>query len=145
MRNWILGALLFLIACGPGQNNQAFEKLSSEDQVKFQKYFILGRNLYLANCASCHQKEGQGLKKLIPPLANSNFLKANQAKSAQLIAFGAWEPITVNGVAYKPTMPAHKHLTPLEIAEILTYINNNWGNEYGFVDDSKARELLKKN
>ena len=133
---------LLLISCGPGYKNKAFEKLSSADKIKFEKYFIQGRDLYLANCVSCHQKDGQGLKKLIPPLAGSDFLKNNQAKSAQLILYGAWEPIQVKGVEYKPTMPAHKHLTPLELAELLTYINNSWGNEFGFVDGNKIRDYL---
>lgn len=145
MKNWFLGFFIFFVACGPGQNNKAFEKLSSEDQVKFQKYIIQGRDLYLTNCVTCHQKDGQGLKKLIPPLAGSDYLQNNQAKSAQLILNGAWESISVNGIEYNPTMPAHQHLTPLEVAEILTYINNSWGNEYGLVDSNKARKYLKEN
>ncbi|MCB0496108.1 MAG: cytochrome c [Cyclobacteriaceae bacterium] len=135
---------LLLISCGPGYKNKAFEKLSSADKIKFEKYFIQGRDLYKTNCLSCHQKNGQGLKKLIPPLAGSDYLKNNQAKAAQLIMDGAWETIRVNGVDYKPTMPAHKHLTALEVAEILTYINNSWGNEYGLVDGNKAAEYLKR-
>lgn len=142
MNNWLFAILLFLVACGPGYKNKAFEKLSSSDQKKFQKYLIQGRDLYHTNCASCHQKDGQGLRKLIPPLADSDYLQSNQAKAAQLILYGAWEPIVVKEIEYKPTMPAHKHLTPLEVAEILTYINNSWGNEYGFVDGNKARQYL---
>lgn len=134
---------LILLSCGPAYKNEAFKLLSAKDQNKFQKYLIQGRDLYQVNCASCHQKDGNGLKKLIPPLASSDFLKGNQVESVKLIRNGAVQPITVNGIAYTPTMPAHPHLTNLEIAEILTYINNSWGNEFGFVDGRKIGEYLK--
>ena len=134
---------LLLISCGPARNNEAFKKLSSKEQNKFEKYIIQGRDLYKLNCASCHQKDGQGLKRLIPPLANSDFLKANQAESIKLIRNGATKSITVNGIAYTPTMPAHPHFSNLEIAEIITYINNSWGNEFGFVDGKQVKGYLK--
>ena len=134
---------LMLSSCGPAYKNEAFKALSSKDQNKFQKYLIQGRDLYQLNCASCHQQDGKGLKKLIPPLANSDYLKANQAESIKLIRNGATKSITVNGIAYTPTMPAHSHLSNLEIAEIITYINNSWGNEFGFVDSIKTNLLLE--
>lgn len=135
--------LISFVSCGPARNNEAFKKLSNKEQNKFQKYLIQGSDLYKLNCASCHQKDGQGLKKLIPPLANSDFLKANQAESIKLIRNGATKSITVNGIAYTPTMPPHPNLTNLEIAEIITYVNNSWGNEFGFVDGKKVEEYLK--
>lgn len=134
---------LIFIGCGPARNNEAFKNLSSKDQHKFQKYIIQGRDLYKANCASCHQADGKGIKKLIPPLAESDFLNANQIAAIKLIRNGATKPIVVNGILYKPTMPAHAHLTNLEIAEILTYINNSWGNEYGFVDGKMVSNHLE--
>ncbi len=135
--------LIFMTACGPAYNNEAFKKLSTQDQIKYQKYIIQGRDLYKVNCVSCHQKDGKGLKKLIPPLAGSDYLQTNQANSVKLIRNGAKESITVNGIGYPPTMPANTHLTNLEIAEILTYINNSWDNEFGFVDGKKVRQYLK--
>ena len=128
---------LLLSGCGPATTNETFQKLSPTDQLKYQKYIIQGRELYLANCASCHQKDGQGVKKLIPPLAGSDFLKFNQQKSMELIRHGATEPITVLRQTYPPTMPGHPHLSHLEMAELMTYINNSWGNEFGFVDGKK--------
>jgi mono/diheme cytochrome c family protein len=135
--------LISFVSCGPAYKNEAFKRLSTEDQNKFQKYLIQGRDLYQNNCTSCHQKDGRGLKKLIPPLANADFLRANQVESARLIRNGAKIPIVVNGISYPPTMPSHPHLSNLEIAEVLTYINNSWGNEFGFIDGRKVGEFLK--
>ncbi len=132
---------LIFIGCSPVQNNETFKNLSTEDQHKYQKYIIQGRDLYKANCASCHQANGKGVKKLIPPLAGSDYLKSNQEKSVRLIKNGATTSIQVNGISYLPTMPAHTHLSSLEIAEIMTYINNSWGNEYGFVDGKMVSDI----
>lgn len=135
--------LFFFASCGPARNNDAFKSLSTEDQNKFQKYLIQGRDLYTIHCLPCHQADGNGLKKLIPPLAGADYLKNNQLKSVLLIKYGAKEPITINGVDYLPTMPPQPTLTNLEIAEIITYINNSWGNEFGFVDGKMVKEYLK--
>ncbi len=131
------------MGCGPARNNETFKRLSTKEQNKYQKYIIQGRDLYKANCVSCHQANGKGVKKLIPPLAGSLYLKENQKLVVELIKNGSKEAITVNGISYSPTMPAHAHLTHLEIAEIMTYINNSWGNEFGFVDGKYIYTLLK--
>ncbi len=135
--------ILLFLGCGPARNNETFKKLSTEEQNKYQKYIIQGRDLFKLNCASCHQTDGKGLKKLIPPLAKSDFLRENQTKSIHLIKYGASEPITVNGISYQPTMPPHPHLSNLEIAEIMTYINNSWGNEFGFMDGKMVSGFLE--
>lgn len=146
-KNFSLSSFLFFIfvfsACGPAYKNEAFKKLSTKDQNKYQKYLIQGRDLYITRCMSCHQEDGNGVKSLMPPLANSDYLKANQANSAKLIHQGTPDEIIVNNIPYLPSMPAHPDLSNLEIAEVLTYINNSWGNEYGFVDSKKVMEYLK--
>ena len=133
---------IVLIGCGPGSDSKTFEGLNSSDQAKFTKYLIQGKAIYKQNCINCHQANGAGLRKLIPPLAGSDYLEDNQREVACLIKYGAKIPIKVNGVAYLPTMPAHTPLTHLEIAEVITYINNSWGNELGFVDAKMINGLL---
>lgn len=135
--------LIIAFSCGPARDNKAFKSLSSKDQNKFEKYLIQGRSLYTTHCLPCHQADGNGLKKLIPPLAGADYLKNNQIKSVHLIKYGATQSIIVNGIDYLPTMPPQPALSNLEIAEIMTYINNSWGNEYGFIDSKKVKEYLE--
>ena len=132
-----------LLACGPGSGNATYQALSDTEQVKFGKYMILGKTIYKDNCNNFHQANGQGLQGIIPPLAKSDFLKNNQQRIPQLLRFGTKDTITVNGRTYPPKMPAH-NISNLELAEVITYINNSWGNEYGFVSVKKVDELLKK-
>jgi cytochrome c551 len=93
---------------------------------------ILGKGLYTTNCLNCHQQDGKGLHGIIPPLAQSDYLKLHQRSIACLINEDSQDTIIVNGTSYLPQMPAH-NFSSLEIAEVITFINNSWGNEYGFV------------
>ena len=130
----LLSLIIILIglSCSPGNNNSTYNSLSSVDKKKFDKYMILGEGIYAASCLNCHQQDGNGLHGIIPPLAQSDYLKLQQISIACLIKEGSKDTIIVNGISYLPQMPSHK-FSNLELAEIITYINNTWGNEYGFV------------
>ena len=108
--------LALLLGCGPVENeNAAYEQLSSADQAKFQKYLLLGKEVYLDNCASCHQENGRGLRGVIPPLAAADYLAQNQDNLPCLLRYTTQDTIMVNGKRYPPQMPAHA-LTHLELA-----------------------------
>jgi mono/diheme cytochrome c family protein len=109
---------------------------------KFQQYFVQGQVLYEKHCSNCHQKNGQGLGRLYPPLASSDFLQNNFEKSLCLIRYGMEGEITVNGKSYNKRMPTIPSLTDLEIAEIATYISNSWGHEQGLIDVAKSAKIL---
>ncbi|MFT6336716.1 MAG: mono/diheme cytochrome c family protein [Halioglobus sp.] len=77
-------------------------------------------------------EDGVGLAKLIPPLANSDYLKDNQDKIACILRNGQNGEVMVNGVMYNQEMPGKKY-TEVQITNIINYINNEWGNDYGVV------------
>jgi mono/diheme cytochrome c family protein len=114
-------------------------------KVKQQQYFAEGALLYKNNCANCHQIDGTGLEGLYPPLANSNYLKGNNKSTIIcMLKNGYTNPLVVNGKTYKQPMPANKRLQPLEIAEIMTYINNTWGNETVITTIAEVDSALAK-
>jgi mono/diheme cytochrome c family protein len=99
-------------------------------KVKQQQYYAEGAVLYKTHCANCHQIDGTGLQGLYPPIAKSDYLTGNNKNTIIcMIKNGFTAPMVVNGKEYKQAMPANKRLEALEIAEIMTYINNTWGNE----------------
>jgi hypothetical protein len=85
--------------------------------------------------------DGQGLRGVIPPLAKVDYLKSNQADLPCLLRYATKDTIIVNGRLYPPQMPAHD-LTNLELAEVITYINNSWGNELGLMSVKKVDSLM---
>lgn len=96
-----------------------------------------GLVLYQSNCAACHQKNGEGLAGAFPPLAKSDYLMARKDKGAGIVLHGLSGKIKVNGKDYDAIMP-QVQLNDDEIASVLSYIRNSWGNKGGLVKASEV-------
>lgn len=138
---WVILTAL-VSACGPSGKSSGTENNASELNTQERQYFSNGKGLYATHCANCHMEQGQGLGQLIPPLKNSDYLMKNVPAAARVIKYGLNGPIAVNGVAYDQPMPAHSQFTPLEIAEILTFVSNSWGNKHGGVTTAEVEKAL---
>jgi len=115
----------------------------SADKIKLEQYYIGGKEIFEANCANCHQKDGKGLQNLYPPIAGSDYLQ-NKSQVILAIKYGLTGEIKVNGKVYNQPMPANSHLQNLDIAEVVTYIYNEWGNEQKLTTVEEVEEVLKK-
>lgn len=93
--------------------------------------YTQGQIMYENFCENCHMKDGSGLKGLIPPLANSDYLRDKSKEIACIIKYGQQGAIEVNGKEYDGIMPPNPQLSTVEITNIINYINNNWGNDIG--------------
>ena len=136
-------ALFFLLSCSrtAEENRKGIQQI---DDLKTKQYAIQGQQLYLKYCSNCHQADGSGLKRLIPPLRASDYMLANVSRTIRIIHYGASGEMTVNGVIYNQPMPENSQLTPLEIAQISTYIYNVWGHQKGIISSDQVNEALKE-
>jgi len=114
----------------------------STKSTKFQQYFAQGQVLYEKNCSNCHQKNGNGLGLVYPPLAVSDFYEKNLDASLCLMKYGTKGELMVNGKSFNKPMPGVPSLTELEIAEIATYISNSWGRQQGIVEINAVTTAL---
>lgn len=89
-----------------------------------------GAELYSNFCLNCHLSEGEGASGVFPPLAKSDYLLTKRHESIQAVKYGISGGITVNGVAYNSAM-APMGLSDKEVADVMNYILNSWGNEDG--------------
>jgi nitrite reductase (NO-forming)/hydroxylamine reductase len=96
--------------------------------------------LYQQNCGACHQADGTGLKGAFPPLAGSDYIAGDKNRLMEVTVEGLQGPITVNGEEYNSVMPAMSYLTDEELASILTYVVNSWGNPGGQFDAATIGE-----
>jgi hypothetical protein len=87
--------------------------------------------------------DGSGLGANIPPLAGADYLRDNQDKLACIIRYGLADTIFVNGVQYDLPMVGIEGLTEFQIANIINYINQAWGNTYGFAKVEDLRQQLE--
>jgi len=100
-----------------------------------------GEAVYLSNCAACHQPNGTGLAGAFPPLADSDFLNGDRKTVMSAALFGLSGPITVNGVDYNGVMPSLGHLPDEDLAAVLTYVFNSWGNDGAAVSVAEVTAL----
>jgi mono/diheme cytochrome c family protein/glucose/arabinose dehydrogenase len=103
-----------------------------------QKQFVSGRQLYLTTCAGCHGSDGRGQPRFAPTLIGSDWVSGDERRLALILLHGIEGPIEVNGKRYDvpeilPVMPSHSTMDDADIASILTYIRNEWGNVGGAV------------
>lgn len=123
--------------------NKEGKDLGHRDKIRLKQYLIQGKRLYLANCSNCHQKDGTGLGKLIPPLKASDYLKEDVNRTICLTKYGISDTILVNGIAYNQKMPGNKEFTALDIAEVVTYVYNTWGDKNEIIDVNMVNQVLK--
>jgi mono/diheme cytochrome c family protein len=96
--------------------------------------FRQGQEVYTANCADCHRTNGEGLPNVIANLTKSTFVTGDPNPVIQLVLEG--RKATVG------QMPAWKNsLTDQEIAGVITFIRQNWGNQA----EAVTPELVAKN
>lgn len=96
-----------------------------------------GKKLYTANCMACHQATGLGITGAFPPLAESEWVTGNPERTIRVILSGLTGKVTVKGVDYNSTMTAiGAALSDKQIAEIVTYIRQDFGNASAAVDES---------
>ena len=89
-----------------------------------------GAAVYTANCSGCHAATGLGQTGVFPPLAKNDYVTGDTKALIHTLNYGLQGPIKVNGAAYNGQMPAWKgQLKDEEIAQVLTYIRNSWGNK----------------
>lgn len=116
----------------------AQNKKSEETAVDVNKEFTMdelkaqGEKVYAGTCAACHQAHGKGIPGTFPGLDGSKITNGPKAEHIKMV---------VNGKA-GTAMAAFKHLSDVDIAAVVTYERNSWGNTMGdVVQPSEIKEF----
>jgi nitrite reductase (NO-forming)/hydroxylamine reductase len=88
-----------------------------------------GEATFRAACMACHQADGKGLPGAFPPLAGSDFLLKDKTRALTTVVQGRTGPIVVNDLKFDSVMPPMGQLSNEEIANVLTFVSNSWGNK----------------
>ena len=118
--------------------NPAIANITKEIQLE------RGKKVFLSACFACHMQEGQGLPGVFPPLAGSDFLKADKERAIRIPIKGLNGPITVNGKPYNNLMPPQP-FSDEQVADVLTYVMNSWGNDFGTVSTQEVKRVRGEN
>ena len=105
------------------KSNPTIAGLTKEAQME------RGKQVYMGLCFACHLPDGKGMTAVFPPLAGSDYMLADRERSIRIVLKGLTGPVTVNGATYNSAMPPQgDQLTDQQVADVLTYVFNSWGN-----------------
>ena len=118
----------------------ASEVAVSSSNKSLEEKMESGKQVYMKTCFACHQAEGQGIPSAFPPLANSDYLNADVNRAIGIVLKGKTGEITVNGETYNSVM-TRQAISNDEIADVMTYIYNSWGNNKTNVTKSQVDQV----
>ena len=117
------------------------------DQVAELSQADRGKKIFAANCAVCHQPNGLGAASQgYPPLAGSEIVNGGSKRVGGIVLKGLTGPITVKGQTFGTAVmqPWETTLTDAKIADVITYIRQEWGNKGGPVSKEGVAALRKE-
>ncbi len=100
-----------------------------------------GGKVFADYCQACHQANGQGLAGAFPPLAGSDYLLADGKRGVRAVIEGVTGELVVNGKKYNSVMPHLNYLTDEQVADVVTYVLNSWGNDGGVIVPEQVAEV----
>ncbi len=112
-------------------------------KIPIDPLILEGKKVYITYCASCHQANGGGVPGQFPPLAKSDWVNVEGPnRLVRIVLNGMGGPITVNGVEYNNNMLAWRdQLNDRQIAAVLSYIRNDWGNKGTLVQPEEVTKI----
>jgi len=118
----------------PVASSNAFVKASDEQMKR-------GAAVHARTCIACHQPTGLGLPPVFPPLANAPIVAGNPELPVKFILQGLMGPITVNGMTYNSMMPPVAGVSDADIADVLTYVRQSFGNKANAVTADQVKAI----
>ena len=101
--------------------------ISLQQNKPIEQSIVDGDEIYQDFCIQCHLGNGEGVIGIYPPLANSDYLFDDIDRSIRNIKYGLSGPIIVNDKEYNTVM-LNNGLDDEEVADVMNYILNSWGN-----------------
>ena len=103
--------------------------------------FTGGEKIYYTSCSTCHQQDGRGATGRFPPLNGTEWVIGDKERLINIVLNGMEGSMEVNGEVYNGVMPQHSFLSDEEVADVLTYIRANFGNDAGEIKPEEVRKL----
>lgn len=146
---WMIYAHETAVAHLKGENVQKKKEAEVTSTLKGAELdlFKLGKTIYSKEgyCITCHQSDGNGLSASgFPPLAGTKWVQGNEERLIKIALKGLMGPIEVNGKQYAgqvPMTPFAGLLNDKEVAAVLTYVRNSFGNKASAITPEKVKEV----
>ncbi len=109
-----------------------------------QKSKAAGEKVYKKFCISCHQADGGGVPHLTPPLINTSYVLGDKETMIKILLNGL-KNVDIDEESYSnPMPPLGSVLKDQQIADVLTYVRNSFGNKAAAVTVAEVKEVRSK-
>lgn len=110
----------------------------------FQKSPLPGEKVYKQFCISCHQTDGGGVPNMNPPLIKTEYVLGEKERLIKIVLHGLNENIEIDGEYFTNPMPALNVLKDQQIADVLTYVRNSFGNKASAITAAEVKAVRAK-
>ena len=115
-----------------------------------KKQFKLGQEIYFreGHCGTCHQANGKGLDPAFPSLENSPWVSGSPERLIKLAMYGLMGPLEIHGKKYDgqvPMTPFAGMLKDDEMAAVLTFVRNHFGNQADPIAPAQVKAIRDAN
>lgn len=142
MRKNILlaGIAILLAATSVAQQKKIINKTST---VATKSSIADGELVYTQFCVSCHLPDGGGVQNMNPPLFKTSWVNGDKARLVTTV-LGGMSQQEIDDERYNNVMPSFIYLTDKQVADVLTYVRNSFGNKKSAVTASEVKPVRAK-
>nr|WP_068891282.1 cytochrome c [Pedobacter panaciterrae] len=137
--------MVILILTISGVTSHAQKKAEAKKTVKTEvisaAVFANGQKVYNKYCLSCHMADGGGVQNMNPPLIKTTYVLGDKTQLIKIALNGLNEEIEIDGEVYNNVMPSHGFLKDQEIADVLTFVRNSFGNKASAIKVSEVKAV----
>ena len=114
-------------------------------QTPLQASMTRGKQVYLQVCLACHQVDAGGVQGMTPTLVKTTYVLGPKTPLIKIVLNGMTGAVTINGDDFHNVMAPHSDLTDQQIADVLTYVRNSFGNKASAVSVAQVKAVRAAN
>jgi mono/diheme cytochrome c family protein len=118
---------------------------SAASNAALQASVTRGKTVYDTYCLPCHQADGSGVPTMNPPLVKTSWVLGNKTILIEQVLKGSTGKVVIDGEKFHGAMPAQTQLTDEQIADVLTFVRNSFGNKASIVTPAEVKAIRSKN
>ena len=148
MKNFIALVALLALATGPAfaQKRPASKSKAPAKTTAGPSALALGKgkSIYTQYCLTCHQADGGGVDGLNPPLSKTDYVLGDKTRLVRVLLNGL-QGVDINGEPYNNVMPSQDYLNDQQMADVLTFVRNSFGNKASAVTVGEVKAVRAAN
>ncbi len=134
---------VLMIGLSIGLQAQTKKPVAAKAPSTAEPSLVNGKLLYKKYCLVCHQSDGGGVMGLNPPLIKTDYVLGDQKRLINIILKGLNQDLEIDGETYANPMPALGHLSDQEVADVLSFVRNSFGNKASAITPAQVKAVRK--